>query len=99
MSSVTFRGTPVSRVDVLCALAEFDAVYEDYTNDHDGWLDKGVYRCALHVGGRLYSPKPILSVVCRTVGTIRMRNDPQTHRTSGAGCRSEDPKLPRRVLC
>jgi len=63
MSSVTFRGDPVSRADVLRALAEFDTVYGDDSNAYDGWLDKGVYRYALDVGGRLYPPKHILSVV------------------------------------
>jgi len=63
MSSVAFRGISISRQDVLRALVEFDAVYGDDTNAYDGWLDKGVYRYALEVGGRLYPPKHILSVV------------------------------------
>lgn len=42
MSSVTFRGDPVSREDVLHALVEFDAAYGDDSNGYDGWLEKGV---------------------------------------------------------
>jgi hypothetical protein len=63
MSSVMFRGVAVSREDVLRALVEFDATYGHDSNAYDGWLDKAVYCYALHLGGRLYPPKHILSVV------------------------------------
>jgi 5-methylcytosine-specific restriction protein A len=79
MSSVTFRGDPVSRADVLRALAEFDAAYGDDTNAYDGWLDKGVYRYALHVGGRLYPPKHILSVISG-ISTTDFSGGEQTNR-------------------
>jgi 5-methylcytosine-specific restriction protein A len=79
MSSVTYRGITISRQDVLRSLAAFDAVYGDDTNAYDGWLDKGVYRYALHVGGRLYPPKHILSVVTG-ISTTDFSGGEQTNR-------------------
>ena len=41
MSSSTFRGNPISREDVLRALAKFDTAYGDDPNAFDGWMDNG----------------------------------------------------------
>jgi hypothetical protein len=79
MSSVTFRGITIRRQDVLRVLAASNAAYGNDSNEYEGWLDEGVYRYALHVGGRLYPPKHILSVVTG-ISTTDFSGGEQTNR-------------------
>lgn len=60
MSTVEFKGTRLSRDDILRVLQRFDAEYPD-TNDYDNWLDRDTYKFALHYGGKRYPCKYILS--------------------------------------
>jgi 5-methylcytosine-specific restriction protein A len=60
MSSTIFKGTTVTRQDILKAMGDFDAEYPD-ANTYDKWLDKDIYRYAVHYGDKPYPCKYILS--------------------------------------
>ena len=60
MSSTIFKGTAVTRQEILNAMTDFDAQYPD-TNAYDRWLDKDTYTYAVHHSGKRYPCKFILS--------------------------------------
>jgi hypothetical protein len=59
VNQTTFRGTIVTRQQVIDALKAFADAYPD-PNAYEKWLETGTYRYAIDYENRLYPPKYIL---------------------------------------